>query len=136
MRLKLLLEALAFTVLLAVVALMPRLVSDFHARELGYVGMYFIALVGLGILTGYNGQISLGHGAFMGVGGYTMAILNVDHGVRDLWTIPIAGLVAGLAGLLVGIPALRLSGAGRRHAVRRDLAGRGRGAGRRGALDP
>jgi len=110
MRLKLLLEALAFTVLLAVVALMPRLVSDFHARELGYVGMYFIALVGLGILTGYNGQISLGHGAFMGVGGYTMAILNVDHGVRDLWTIPIAGVVAGLAGLLVGIPALRLSG--------------------------
>jgi branched-chain amino acid transport system permease protein len=110
MRLKLLLEALAFTVLLAVVAVLPRLVSDFHARELAYVGMYFIALVGLGILTGYNGQISLGHGAFMGVGGYTMAILNVDHGVRDLWTIPIAGVVAGLAGLLVGIPALRLTG--------------------------
>ena len=110
MRLKLLLEALAFTVLLAVVVVMPKLVSDFHARELAYVGMYFIALVGLGILTGYNGQISLGHGAFMGVGGYTMAILNVDHGIRDLWTIPIAGVVAGLAGLLVGIPALRLTG--------------------------
>ena len=46
----------------------------------------------------------------MAIGGYTTAILSVDHGVRDLWTIPIAGLVAGAAGLLVGIPALRLSG--------------------------
>jgi branched-chain amino acid transport system permease protein len=76
--------------------------------------MYFIALLGLSILTGYSGQISLGHGAFMAVGGYTTAILSVDgifgHEIRDLWTIPIAGLVAGAAGLLVGVPALRLSG--------------------------
>jgi branched-chain amino acid transport system permease protein len=76
--------------------------------------MYFIALLGLGILTGYSGQISLGHGAFMAIGGYTTAILSVDgisgHQLRDIWTIPLAGLVAGLAGLLVGLPALRLSG--------------------------
>jgi branched-chain amino acid transport system permease protein len=76
--------------------------------------MYFIALLGLSILTGYSGQISLGHGAFMAIGGYTTAILSVDgiygHQIRDLWTIPIAGLVAGVAGLLVGVPALRLSG--------------------------
>jgi branched-chain amino acid transport system permease protein len=110
MRAKLALEALAFGALVAVLAALPHLLSDFHTRELAYVGFYFIALVGLAILTGYNGQISLGHGAFMGVGAYTTAILNVDHGVRDLWTIPIAGIVAGLAGLLIGIPALRLSG--------------------------
>ena len=110
MRLKLLLEALAFTVLLALVALMPRFVSDFHARELAYVGIYFIALVGLNILTGYSGQISLGHGAFMGIGAYTTAILTVHHGVRDLWTIPLAGLVAGVGGYLFGLPALRLAG--------------------------
>jgi branched-chain amino acid transport system permease protein len=110
MRLKLLLEALAFTILLALVVVMPRLVSDYHSRELAFVGMYFIALVGLNILVGYNGQISLGHGAFMAVGGYTTAILTVDHGVRDVWTIPIAGAIAGAAGLLVGLPALRLSG--------------------------
>jgi branched-chain amino acid transport system permease protein len=76
--------------------------------------MYFIALLGLSILTGYSGQISLGHGAFMAIGGYTTAILSVDgiygHQLRDLWTIPIAGVVAGVAGLLVGLPALRLSG--------------------------
>ena len=110
MRLKLVLEALAFVVLVAIVALMPHLVSDFHARELAQVGMYFIALVGLNILTGYSGQISLGHGAFMAIGGYTTAVLVADHGMRDVWTIPIAGAVAGVAGLLVGLPALRISG--------------------------
>ncbi|TMK65831.1 MAG: branched-chain amino acid ABC transporter permease [Actinobacteria bacterium] len=110
MRLKRLLEALAFVVLVAVVIVMPRLVSDFHARELALVGVYFIALIGLNVLTGYSGQISLGHGAFMAIGGYTTAILTVDHGLRDLWTIPAAGAIAGLAGLVVGVPALRLSG--------------------------
>jgi branched-chain amino acid transport system permease protein len=114
MKLKVALEVLAFLVLAALVAFMPRFVSDFRARELAIVGMYFIALLGLAILTGYSGQISLGHGAFMAIGGYTTAILSVDgvfgHELRDLWTIPIAGVVAGIAGLMVGVPALRLSG--------------------------
>jgi branched-chain amino acid transport system permease protein len=109
-RLKLSLETVAFLVLVAMVALLPRLVSDYRTYELAFVGIFFIALIGLGILTGYNGQISLGHGAFMGIGAYTTAILSVDHGIRDIWTIPIAGVIAGLAGLVVGIPALRLSG--------------------------
>jgi branched-chain amino acid transport system permease protein len=74
------------------------------------MGVYFIAILGLNIVTGYTGQISLGHSAFMAVGGYTTAILVSEHGVRDLWTIPLAGLVAGIAGFIVGLPALRLSG--------------------------
>jgi len=114
MKLKLALEVLGFLVLAALVAFLPRIVGDFTVYEFAIVGMYFIALLGLAILTGYSGQISLGHGAFMAVGGYTTAILSVDgifgHELRDLWTIPIAGLVAGVAGLLVGVPALRLSG--------------------------
>ena len=110
MRVKLALETLAFAGLSVSVAFGPRVVSDYHARELAYVGVFFIALLGLAILTGYSGQISLGHGAFMAIGGYTTAILSVDHGIRDLWTIPIAGALAGVAGLLVGIPALRLNG--------------------------
>jgi branched-chain amino acid transport system permease protein len=114
MKLKLALEVLGFLALAVLVALVPRGVGDFTVYELAIVGMYFIALLGLAILTGYSGQISLGHGAFMAVGGYTTAILSVDgvygHQIRDLWTIPIAGVVAGVAGLLVGIPALRLSG--------------------------
>jgi branched-chain amino acid transport system permease protein len=114
MRSRLWLGLCGFVVLALVVAALPRFVSDFRARELAIVGMYFIALLGLSILTGYSGQISLGHGAFMAIGGYTTAILSVDgiygHQLRDLWTIPIAGVIAGVAGLLVGLPALRLSG--------------------------
>ena len=101
---------LAFVVLAIVVAVVPSFVSAFRAQQLGYVAIYLIALIGLNVLTGYTGQISLGHGAFMAVGGYTTAILMFDHGVKDVWTIPIAALVAGIVGFLFGIPALRLSG--------------------------
>lgn len=110
----------AFACLAVVVAVLPAFVSDFRAQQLAYVAIYLTAILGLNILTGYTGQISLGHGAFMAIGGFTTAILMsegtrdvlplLDSGVRDVWTIPIAALVAGVAGLLFGIPALRLSG--------------------------
>ena len=100
----------AFVVLAVVVAVVPSFVSAFRAQQLAYVAIYLVAIIGLNILTGYTGQISLGHGAFMAIGGYTTAILMADHGVKDIWTIPLAGLVAGTAGYLFGIPALRLSG--------------------------
>jgi branched-chain amino acid transport system permease protein len=99
-----------FGLLVGAVILAPFIVSDYRAYELAKVGVYFIALLGLNMLTGWNGQISLGHGAFMAIGGYTSGILIANHGMKDLWTIPIAGLVAGAAGFLVGVPALRLSG--------------------------
>ena len=101
---------LAFAVLAVVVFALPSFVSAFRAQQFAYVAIYLLALIGLNILTGYTGQISLGHGAFMAVGGYTTAILMSDHGVKDVWTIPIAALVAGVLGFLFGIPALRLSG--------------------------
>jgi branched-chain amino acid transport system permease protein len=88
----------------------PRLVSDFHTRDLAEAGIFFIAIVGLNLLTGYTGQISLGHGALMAVGGYTTAALVVHEHWRDVWTIPLAGLAAGIVGFLIGLPALRLSG--------------------------
>jgi branched-chain amino acid transport system permease protein len=99
-----------FVAAVAVVAVLPELLTDFQASRFATIGAYFIAIVGLNVLVGYSGQISLAHGALMAVGGYTTAILMADHGVRDLWTIPLAGLVAGAAGLLLGLPALRLSG--------------------------
>jgi branched-chain amino acid transport system permease protein len=105
-----LVPVLSFVALAAVVAVVPAFVSEFRAQQFAYVGIYLIAIIGLNVLTGYTGQISLGHGAFMAVGGYTTAILMADHGVKDIWTIPLAGLVAGTAGFLFGIPALRLSG--------------------------
>src|SRR6187397_3365405 len=97
-------------VILVAYAFAPRLVSDFHSRDLAEAGCFFIAIVGLNLVTGYTGQISLGHGALMAVGAYTTAILTANHGFRDLWTIPLAGLVAMAAGFVVGLPARRLSG--------------------------
>jgi branched-chain amino acid transport system permease protein len=95
---------------LAVYALAPRFVSDFHSRDLAHAGVFFIAIVGLNLLTGYTGQISLGHGALMAVGAYTTAALVVHEHWRDVWTVPLAGLAAGVVGFLIGLPALRLSG--------------------------
>jgi branched-chain amino acid transport system permease protein len=92
------------------VGLGPLVLDSFRASQFAYVAVFLIAIAGLNILTGYTGQISLGHGAFMAIGGYTTAILTHDHGVHELWTIPLAGLVAGAAGLAFGVPALRLSG--------------------------
>jgi branched-chain amino acid transport system permease protein len=100
----------AFLALAVVVFVLPSFVSAFRAQQLAYVAIYLVAIIGLNILTGYTGQISLGHGAFMAIGGYTTAILMVDHGVKDIWTIPIAALVTGVVGFLFGFPALRLSG--------------------------
>jgi branched-chain amino acid transport system permease protein len=114
-------NVLLFLAASAAVFLLPRFISDFRAQQFAYVGIYLIALIGLNILTGITGQISLGHGAFMLIGGYTTAILISDQqlkigshvfssDMKDLYTIPLAGLVAGLAGFLFGFPALRLTG--------------------------
>src|SRR4029453_17781869 len=92
------------------VLLLPHWLSDPPAAELARAGCFFIAILGPNLLTGYTGQISLGHGALMAVGAYTTAILTADHGFRDLWTIPLAGVVAMAAGFLLGLPAIRLSG--------------------------
>ena len=101
---------IVFVVLGIVVLVVPAFVNDFRAQQFSYVGIYLVALIGLDILTGYTGQISLGHGAFMAIGGYTTAIMMTDHGVKDIATIPCAIVVAGIAGLLFGLPAARLSG--------------------------
>ena len=78
--------------------------------QLTLVLVYAIALLGLNMLTGFNGQISLGHGAFYAIGAYTAAIL-MDKADLPYWaTIPIAGVVCLVAGFLFGLPALRLEG--------------------------
>jgi branched-chain amino acid transport system permease protein len=103
-------RSLGYAALLAVVALLPLFLGTFRTTQLTYVGVFAIALIGLNVLTGYTGQISLGHGAFMALGAYTTAILSVNHGVEVLLTIPLGGLVAGIVGFLFGFPALRLAG--------------------------
>jgi branched-chain amino acid transport system permease protein len=89
--------------------------GEFRLGQFTYVAIYFVALLGLNVLTGYNGQISLGHGAFMAIGGYTTAILYRDHADALPWhstlsTIPVAAAAAFVVGVVVGIPALRLHG--------------------------
>jgi branched-chain amino acid transport system permease protein len=69
-----------------------------------------IAAMGLNVLTGFNGQVSIGHGAFFGVGAFTSAILVVDHGWSIEATIPVAAVLSAFVGVLVGIPALRVKG--------------------------
>jgi len=99
-----------YVLLVAAVVLAPAFFTHYRTFQLGFVGLYLIALLGLDVLTGFTGQISLGHGAFMGIGAYTTTILVVDHGWRDLWTIPLAGLIAGGFGLAFGLPATRFAG--------------------------
>src|SRR5438477_11502989 len=103
------------TVIFALVGLglfvvIPQVTNQFQTFEWANVAVYLVAIVGLNILTGYSGQISLGNGAFMAIGGYTTALMTHHLGISYWLTIPIAALVAGLFGFLFGFPALRLSG--------------------------
>jgi branched-chain amino acid transport system permease protein len=100
-----------FGLVLAVAAVvLPFALSNYHVFQLAMVLSYAIALVGLNILTGYSGQISLGHGAFLAIGAYTTAILIDKYDVHYALTIPLAALICFVAGFLFGLPALRLEG--------------------------
>ena len=96
--------------LLALACVLPFLVSNYRVFQFTLVLGYANALLGLNMLTGYNGQISLGHGAFYAIGAYTAAILMDKYGVPYWATLPIAGVVCAVAGFLFGLPALRLEG--------------------------
>jgi branched-chain amino acid transport system permease protein len=97
-------------VLLAAACALPFLVSEYRTFQFTLVLVYAIALLGLNMLTGFNGQISLGHGAFYAIGAYCAAILMDKYGVPYWATIPAAGAVCLVAGFLFGLPALRLEG--------------------------
>jgi branched-chain amino acid transport system permease protein len=97
-------------VVVAVAAILPLFLSGFRLFQFTQVFIYAISLMGLNLLTGYNGQISLGHGAFYALGAYTTAILIEHFGVGYGWTIPLAGLLCLIVGFLFGLPALRLEG--------------------------
>jgi len=99
---------LALVVLLA--AALPFFLSNYRVFQLTLVLAYAIVLLGLNMLTGYNGQISLGHGAFYAIGAYTAAILMDKFGVPYWLTLPAAAAVCLVAGFLFGLPALRLEG--------------------------
>lgn len=89
---------------------LPFALSSYHLFQATQVLVYAMVLLGLNILTGFNGQISLGHGAFYAIGAYTASILLDKTGVPYWATIPLAGAVCLFAGFLFGRPALRLEG--------------------------
>jgi branched-chain amino acid transport system permease protein len=101
---------LLIVILLAVACVLPFVVSNYRTFQFTLVMVYATALLGLNILTGYNGQISLGHGAFYALGAYCAAVLMDQAGVPYWLTVPAAGAVCLVAGFLFGLPALRLEG--------------------------
>lgn len=101
---------LILIILMVVACALPFLVGNYRTFQLTLVMVYAIALLGLNMLTGYNGQISLGHGAFYAIGAYCAAILMDKYGVPYWATIPAAGAVCLVVGFLFGLPALRLEG--------------------------
>ncbi len=103
-------KLVGLAVLLALACALPFLVANYRVFQITLVFAYAIALLGLNMLTGYNGQISLGHGAFYAIGAYTAAILMDKAGWPYWATIPVAGAVCFVAGFLFGLPALRLEG--------------------------
>ena len=103
-------RTLGLAALLVLALVLPFLLSGFRLFQFTQVWVYAMVLLGLNLLTGYNGQISLGHGAFYALGAYTAAIMIDRWSVPYGWTIPAAGLACFLVGFLFGIPALRLEG--------------------------
>ena len=100
----------ATAALLVIACALPFFLSNYRTFQASMVLIYAIALLGLNILTGFNGQISLGHGAFFAIGAYVTAILMDKFGVPYWACLPLAGAVCLLAGFLFGLPALRLEG--------------------------
>src|SRR5260370_41162132 len=90
------------------IVILPLSVHEYYLSILNLIFIAVVGALGLNILVGYTGQISIGHGAFMSVGAYTAANLAVRLGLPFWLTLPAGGLMAALIGLVVGTPDLRI----------------------------
>jgi branched-chain amino acid transport system permease protein len=95
---------------LIVVAVIPFVMKNFYIFQITLAIIYAIAILGLNLLTGFNGQFSLGHSAFYAIGAYTAAIMMDGFDINYVWTLPAAAIVCFVFGFLFGLPALRLEG--------------------------
>jgi len=89
-------------------AVIPFITNEYILYIINIIGIYAIAAIGLNLLIGYTGQISLGHGAFFGVGAYSAAILATKAGFPFLIAVPAAGVITAIVGMLFGLPSARL----------------------------
>ncbi|WP_342470933.1 branched-chain amino acid ABC transporter permease [Ureibacillus sp. FSL K6-3587] len=103
-------EIIKWLILLIILLTLPLYASNYWVGLLTLCAISAIGAIGLNILTGFTGQISIGVGAFLGVGGYTTAILTTTYGLSFWISLPLAGIVTALVGGLFGIPSLRLKG--------------------------
>ena len=97
-------------VLIAVLFTAPAWFGGYWLSVANLIGITIISVTGLNILTGYCGQLSIGHAGFMAVGAYTSAILTTRFGVPFLAALLSAGIIAGAVGMIFGIPSLRVKG--------------------------
>jgi branched-chain amino acid transport system permease protein len=104
------LPIVGLVLLFAVLAVVPRFASTYTMDVLNRIGIAIIGAIGLNILLGFTGQISIGHAAFLAVGAYSTAIFEVNVGLPFFLAIPLAALVTSGFGLIFGIPSLRLKG--------------------------
>ncbi|WP_441241172.1 branched-chain amino acid ABC transporter permease [Tardiphaga sp. 768_D3_N2_1] len=88
----------------------PQLLSEYWLSQLITIGIYGIAALGLNILVGFTGQISIGHAAFFLFGAFTSAYISNHYPIPVFFSIPIAGVVTAIVGLIFGLPAARLKG--------------------------
>jgi len=95
---------------LAILAVIPFMMKNFYIFQITLAIIYAIAILGLNLLTGFNGQFSLGHSAFYAIGAYTAAIMMDGFDIGYGWTLPSAAIVCFVFGFLFGLPALRLEG--------------------------
>ena len=103
-------QSFSFSVFVVGIFIVPFISNEYSLYLLNLWLIQLIAALGLNLLTGYTGLLSLGHAAFMGVGAYTMALLTTRAGFPFLAALPICGVVAALFGVLIGIPSLRIKG--------------------------
>ncbi|AET69434.1 ABC-type branched-chain amino acid transport system, permease component [Desulfosporosinus orientis DSM 765] len=107
-------QVLLFLGVLALTALVANLINDlipaYILMVVLFIGINLIMALGLNLITGVTGQLSLGHAAFMSIGAYSSAIATVNYHVPFLLGVLIGGLVAGLFGIIIGFPTLRLTG--------------------------
>jgi branched-chain amino acid transport system permease protein len=101
---------LIFLFLFAILVITPPFLKPYYIFLLNYIFIYIILAVGLNLVMGYTGQISLGNAAFFGIGAYGSALLSTKMGIPFLLCIPLGGVISGFFGFIVGLPALRMSG--------------------------
>lgn len=99
-----------FVILMAGLALFPLVVKNYYVYMANYIAINIIVAIGLNLLVGYTGQISLGHAGFFAIGAYGTVVLMGKAGFPFLLALPVSALIAALLGFLLGLPALRLEG--------------------------